>query len=73
MNKTRKRLNLCSETLHRLDRRELATVGGAVTSQPPVFIGGCNSATCATCADCGGGGGTAETCVHSATQFICTN
>jgi hypothetical protein len=72
MNKTRKRLNLCSETLRRLDRRELATVGGAVNSQPPMFIG-CNSATCATCADCGGGGGATETCVHSATQFICTN
>jgi hypothetical protein len=71
MNKTQKRLQLCSETLHRLARRELASVGGAVTSNPPPIVGGCNSATCATCAGCGGG--TVTTCVtHSATQFICT-
>jgi hypothetical protein len=72
MNKTQKRLQLCSETLHRLERRELASVGGAATSNPPMFIGGCNSVTCATCVNCGGGG-TATCVTHSATQFICTN
>lgn len=70
MNKTRKRLNLCSETLHRLESRELAIVGGAATSQPPVIIGNCNSVTCASCVNCGGGG-TVGCATHSATQFIC--